>query len=209
MDLKTHEDLEAIVEFYRDNAPTEIPQSVDNAIWKPTIPEMLWDEIVYFDAWHAIEKKPHEGRVLVAGSGDGRRAAYLNRLGYHVTGVELNPELVRRSRGLFSELEKRKLVDTSRLTVLEGDFLNDDMYQKSGLSFADFSKIFAYLIPGNFASLARKAESLSKPGTEVYCLWRPTDWAQPETSLELVTRKQMPQVFPYHEFVRYRKTNGR
>lgn len=170
MDQATEDDLRKISELYYKYELKEKPKDVGRGFWVPTNFPVLLAEMKLFHIITYIEKKEHKGMVLVAGSGDGRRAAYLNRLGYDVTCVETNPKLVEHSNYLMQLLAQEGLIEANRLSIIEGDFLDDKIYNSGGSSFEDFTKIFARLLPHNLNSLAHKIEAQSRPGTDLFSL---------------------------------------
>jgi len=183
MNSATREDLEEILTLYHANQLEDRPQDVGNGIWKPTPLPILFGEAVVLDTLYAKERKEHKGQVLVAGAGDGRRAAFLNRLGYDVFAVELNPNIVQHGNYVLHLLIEKNLVDGRRVKIVPGDFLDDNLYHEHGTSFEDFEKIFAYLRKCNLDALVTKVERQSPKGVELFAL-RHVNWENPKTGLQ-------------------------
>ncbi len=100
MDLKTYSDLERILTLYHLHEFNGDFSISGPGLWKPTPLPVVFGEVEIFDIWQTLDRKKHEGRILLAGSGDGRRGAFLNRLGYDVFEVELNDKLIEHSEYL-------------------------------------------------------------------------------------------------------------
>ena len=182
MDSTTREDLKTILELYHANQLEERPEDVGKGVWKPTPLPVLFGEIISLDILCARERKNHKGQVLTAGAGDGRRAAMLNRLGYNVFAVELNPNIVRHADYVLQLLIQKGLIDDSRIKIVEGDFLDDNLYRSNGTEFEAFQMVFAYLRMNNLDALVRKLENRSPKGVELFAL-RHLDWESQKTNL--------------------------
>lgn len=190
MDLQTRQDLERIVKLFGQHELKGLQPKLGNVYWVPTPPEILLEEMITLDVWTAIEGKRHEGRTLVAGAGDSRRVAPLARLGYDVVAIELNPRLVQHGNYMMDLLAQHGLVDRTKVTIVEGDFLDDNTYISRDLAFSDFNKIFAYLKPENLAKLADKIRQQSYEGTELFIL-RFMEWNIPDMPLRFRIRRKI------------------
>ena len=190
MDLKTRQDLERIIELFGQHELKGLQPKLGDAYWVPTPPEVLLAEMITLDLWTAIEGKRHEGKALVAGAGDSRKVAPLARLGYDVTAVELNPRLVQHGNYMTDLLVQNGLVDRTKVTIIEGNFLEDNTYISRDIAFSDFNKIFAYLKLENLAKLADKIGQQSYEGTELFIL-RFMEWGLPDMPLRFRIRRKI------------------
>jgi hypothetical protein len=167
------EDLDRIQKLYDKMASNLRIKSEPGLSWSQTpFPDM---EIEVFRVLSLLEnKKLSEGKkILLAGSGDGRRAAYFNRLGFNVYLVELNNELIDISSRILNQLEREGIIDPEKMKILQGSFLDDKLYKTNGLKFSDFNKIYAYLLPTNLNGLVQKIESESPLETNLFFLSYP------------------------------------
>ena len=206
MDEATIRDLETILRFYEAHALRDRPPLDRAVIWDPTPLPILLQEMLQIDFWYKGEGRKHEGKALVSGFGDGRDAACLNRMGYDVFAVEINPKLVGYSKPLLQQLVNKGLVDTTKLKAVQGNFLDDSTYIANGLKFGDFDKIFAYLLPQNLTKLLEKFEKEAKQGAELFALYR-VEWPSLETGLKPINTSGTlaSALIPHHELLRYRK----
>ncbi len=179
------EELERIAQIYNRFRLEERQKNVGNGFWKPTPFEILLEEMKFISILAYKNKIEERCPVLVAGSGDARRAAYLNNLSYDVTAVEINPRLVEYSRDITDKLAQEKLVKKDRLKILQGDFLDDNVYQKGERKFGDFDIYFAYLVKKNLEKLSNKISEKSKKGSSLFVL-SPVDWEDPYFNLQNV-----------------------
>lgn len=217
MDETTRGDLEKILRGYRRYEEKVAKPEVLSGKWKPTSLEVLRKEIKAFEGLlyglqrgvynGGVQRIKHEGKVLVPGSGDGRRAALLNRLGYDVVAVEIEPEIVRTSSDMVKSLARQGIVDPNRIKILHGDFLDDNLYHSNGLRFEDFQKIYVYLTGSIFRNLLDKIEKTSPKGVELIAL-RHGEWVDPKINLKSLGNAtiQVPNSLTYYELSMYRKT---
>ena len=207
MDITTRQDLDKIMEIYEENHPQGTHHVVGDAVWVPTPTDILIQELAAFDALIAKERKRHEGNVLIAGAGDGRRGAPLSRLGYNVVAVELIPEYAHRGISIRDKLVEQRLVDPSKFKMAKGNFLSDGTYDTEGLSFTDFGKIFAYLKSEHINGLGDKIKKQSPVGTELFLLLFMQD-VQPQIGLDYVGEfkvRNKNSLQGYYNVHRYRK----
>lgn len=178
------EDLEQIAKTYDKFEFENKPKDVNGCFFKPTPCEVLIGEVKLLKILEQKKLISNDKTILLAGSGDGRRAAYLNRSGYNVYAIEINNILYQKSVDILTELSKNNLLDKSKkLRIINGSFLEDSTYNSNSLKFNDFNKIFTYLLPNNTEKLIKKIEKESNK-TELFILTKP-DFKDPDTkSLE-------------------------
>ncbi len=182
--LKT---LERIAQIYEKHGlnDSEKPSDAGKGYWQPTPFEVLNMETKSLFVQQYLGKLKHAGKALVAGAGDGRRALYLSQLGYdQVVGVELNPDLVASGNHIKELAAAQGLIDPKKITLVQGDFLDDRVYQKLGLHFSDFNFISAYLLKSNFEKLAGKFEEEAKKETVLYAT-QPVDFDFKDSKINL------------------------
>jgi hypothetical protein len=105
------------------------------------------------------------GLFLDAGSGDARVVALVALVhGIPSVGVEYDEDLVERSARHLRDLQ-HLLPDGAPMTILPGDFTEDDTYLRAGMSFSGFTTVFNFI--NNTTSLAAKVSRQSLPGTKL------------------------------------------
>jgi len=108
------------------------------------------------------------GLLLDAGSGDGRVVALTAFVyGISTVGVEYDTEMVGISRQHLKSLKRLGIRGASEL-ILQGDFTEDETYERAGLRFEDFATVFNYI--NNEGDIALKVAQQSPPGTKLIIL---------------------------------------
>lgn len=204
MDQALSSDLRRIEGVYQENKFPKEMIDKGKYTWVPVPFRVLSEEVGVLKKWFRKGYLVNKGKALVLGSGDGRDAAFLNRAGLDVVGVEILPELVDYSRDLIGHLSRKGLVKGDRVKILEGGFLEDRLYCQNGFSFGDFQRIFAYLKPANFDEVSNKIEKRSKKGTE-FISTHHLDVQDPKTNFHIVKTARLadrPEV--YYDICLYR-----
>jgi len=109
---------------------------------------------------------------LDAGSGDGRIIALAALLGIPSIGIEYDEELAELSRENISNLRALSALNGAPITILQGNFMHPETYERAGLKFGDIGAVFNYA--SGHVNLASKVAYESKIGTRfiLYCLDR-------------------------------------
>ncbi len=108
------------------------------------------------------------GLLLDAGSGDGRIVALTAFVhGIPTVGVEYDHELVGISGQHLKSLKRLGMRGASEL-ILQGDFTDDETYERAGLRFEDFATVFNYI--NNEGAIALKVAQQSPPDTKLIIL---------------------------------------
>ncbi len=176
------QDFERIRDIYEMNPLVQKPENIEGCVWRPTPFEILEQESLYTLFMAQNKQLGKDKKILIAGAGDGRRAAYLNRVGFDVYAMEINPALKDASEDIIEKLAKEELINPKTIKVIQGSFLDENVYKSSGIRFSDFTNISAYLLPRNITELGRKIERESPNGTSFMVLSH-TDFKDPELSL--------------------------
>lgn len=140
---------------------------VGDARWSPKPFEVMISELIKLHDLSRKGKINDDKKLLIAGSGDGREAAYFAAMGYEVLGIEIIPEVAEASRYLIAECEKEGYISKGMVKIVEGSFLDDDNYLFQDTHFSNFKKISAYLMPDNLKGLVNKMISESPSGTSL------------------------------------------
>ena len=128
------------------------------------------------------------GLFLDAGSGDARVVALAALVhGIPSVGVEYDEDLLERSALHIRDLQ-HLLTGGAPMTILPGDFTDDETYIRAGTSFSDFKTVFNFI--NNTTSLAAKVSRQSPPGTKLLLFH-----AFPVTDLWGLTLEQNLELF--------------
>ena len=159
--LSVIEELYGSVEFER-------PEDVAQGCWKPTAPEVLTLEAKALLIDQHRGNVTLEGAAVVPGVGDGRRALYLNALGFApVIGIDLNPTLIGHANEIKEYAGKQGLVNPDEIHYVTGDFMDDRTLESTGVRFDDFRFVSAYLRKANLYDLGEKIREKSHHGTNL------------------------------------------
>jgi len=99
-------------------------------IWVPT-PVDVANEAVLWLLDHEWWKQTASTAVIDAGMGDGRVAMSFSHLAptHQILGVEYDPILFNHAVSALGRLREQKVVDSSRLHLVQGDYLDISVYQ--------------------------------------------------------------------------------
>lgn len=100
---------------------------------------------------------------LDAGCGDGRVLALLSMYGIPSIGVEFSNDIFYAGRHHIDKLTRQKIIDKSLITMLLGDFMDDNIYRSAGFNFQNIPVIYNFL--SNHAKIASKIANQSKKKT--------------------------------------------
>ena len=100
-----------------------------------------------------------------AGSGDGRVVIVTAIYGIPSLGIEYNVDLCKRAESHIKNLRGWRILDSTSVRIIQGDFTKDETYTQAGLTFSDVSVFFNFI--NNHRSLADKMRVDSPQGTKL------------------------------------------
>ncbi len=113
-----------------------------------------------------------EGPVLELAAGSGRISVPLAAAGHEVTAVDVDPQMLERARGRWSETARQPA--SGSLELVEGDITDLDLGRRYGLVILALNTLL--LLPGREAqrsALATMARQLADDGRAVVDVWVP------------------------------------